>query len=87
MIDTKTLSDNYDYVIGCKKKDGDNFMSEQDKKHIRILAILQLARDQQIDYVLHHKFNEKFVYDTDNQMGYYCIKIIKGKEGKKYADC
>lgn len=89
MIDLRKLNEEYEIVIRYKAKDGKNkdSLDEQDKKHIRIMAILQLGHDQQIDYVLSRDFKEKFIFDKKTQMAYYCIKILRRKEGKKYADC
>lgn len=78
----------YDYVLGYKRKDHIDKLSHQDKLHVRAFAILQLARDGQIEYILNHDFTEAFEFDKESQICYYKIKIIKRKEGNtKYADC
>lgn len=60
---------------------------EHDKKHIRILATLQLAHDKEVlEYVLNHKFNERFKYDKDREVVSYEIRFVKERKVKKYAD-
>lgn len=62
-------------------------IDEHDKKHIRILATLQLAHDKEIlDYIMSHKFNEKFKYDKDKEVVIYEIRFVKERKVKEYAD-
>ena len=86
MINIKEFQNKYEFVIGFKPKQDKNFIDDQDKKHIRIMAILQIAKNGSIEEVLNREFTEKFIYDKENQMAYYCIKF-KRKVVKKYADC
>lgn len=87
MININEYSEKYDFVIGFKSKEKRNIMTDQDKKHIRIMAILQIAKNGSIEQIMNSEFTEKFIYDKEDQMAYYCIKLIRRKEGKKYADC
>lgn len=88
MIDTKELSKKYEFVVGFNRKEDKpvKHLSEQDKKHIRILATLQLAKDRQIQHLLDNEFVEHFLFDEEKQIGYYCVRLIR-KRGKDYADC
>ena len=86
MINIKEFTNKYEFVIGFKSKEQRKSITDQDKKHIRIMAILQIANNGSIGEILDSEFTEKFIYDEEDQMAYYCIKI-KRKEGKKYADC
>lgn len=62
-------------------------IDEHDKKHIRILAVLQIARDEKIlTDVLAHKFKEEFKYDEENNMAIYKIIFIKERRKKPYAN-
>lgn len=73
-------------VFEDKKHKGS--IDEQDKKHIRILATLQLAHDKEVlEYLLNHKFNERFKYDKDKEVVIYEIRFIKERKVKQYADC
>ena len=81
------LFSKYEFVVGFKPKNDLKIMTDQDKKHIRILAILQLAHDNQVEKILNANFNEKFYYDQENKMAYYCIKIQRERKDVKYADC
>ena len=62
-------------------------LTDQDKKHTRIIAILNLAHDQEtINYILNHKFKESFKFNKETGELIYEIKFIK--EGRKYrGDC
>ena len=76
------------YVFAYEfKKEGEMTCDDQDRKHIRILSILQLAHNREaLEYVLSHKFSESFKIDKDRRMVYYKIRIIK--ERRKYrGDC
>ena len=86
MINIDYFSKKYDIVIGFKSKQDRITISDQDKKHIRIMAILQIAKSGQIKEIMDREFDEKFIYDNKEQMAYYCVKF-KRKEGRKYADC
>lgn len=76
------------YVFAYKfKKEGEMTFDDQDRKHIRMLSILQLAKNKEaVEYILRHKFSESFKVDKDRRMVYYKIRIIK--ERRKYrGDC
>ena len=77
----------YDITIGFKSKHQHEFITDQDKKHIRIMSILQIAKNGQIDEIMNREFTEKFIYDKEDRMAYYCIRFCRRKEGKNYADC
>lgn len=69
------------------KKEGEMTCDDQDRKHLRILSILQLAHNREaLEYILNHKFSESFKVDKDRRLVYYKIRIIK--ERRKYrGDC
>lgn len=80
--------DNYDLIIGFKAKRIKDKITNQDKKHIRIMAILKMAKEGIIEKLMSVKFNESFVFDEEEQVAYYRIKFIKErKDQTKYADC
>ena len=82
MINQIELRNKYDFILAFKKKIDDKNFTEQDKKHIRIVSILQLTRDKQIEHLLKSEFTEKFIYDDENKTAYYCVKL-KRKEGSE----
>lgn len=62
-------------------------IDEQDKKHIRILATLELARDRKmLEKVLNSKFKEEFKYDDERDIAIYKIIFIKERRTKANAD-
>ena len=75
----------YDYVLEFKAMKGQTVMTDQDKKHIRIFATLQLAKEQKIEHILNHKFVESFYFDKEKKIAYYCIRILK-QRGVQYAE-
>lgn len=82
----KKIQLKYDYFVGVNAKDKDKVtLTEQDKNHIRIIAILELAKQGQIDFILNHNFTECFKYDKKEKRAYYCINMIR-KEKETYAD-
>lgn len=87
MIDVEELSKKYSFVIGFKIKRYMEKVTNQDKIHIRILAILELEKRVEIDEILKRKFREVFIFDKEAQITYYCIKFIKERKVKSYADC
>lgn len=87
MINIEEFTNKYEFVIGFKSKEQRKSITDQDKKHIRIMAILQIAKNGSIEKIMDSEFTEKFIYDEEDQMAYYCIKLVRRKEGKKYADC
>ena len=72
----------YDFVLAFKKKINDKNFTKQDENHIRIVSILQLTRDKQIEYLLNNEFTEKFIYDDENKTAYYCVKLKERKDQK-----
>lgn len=81
------LTINDDYVVVFKyKRDRIEKLTEQDKKHIRIMAILRIAKDGCISTIMNHAFTERFSFDNDKQICIYAIKLIKERK-KHYADC
>lgn len=83
----KGIRPNNKLVFSFKCKFDEHEVTDHDKKHCRIIAILQLAKDREmLDYVMSHKFNESFKYDKETQILNYTIKFIK--ERRKYrGDC
>lgn len=81
------LREKYDYVVAMKSLIDRQKLDKQDEIHLRIIAILRLNEANVISDLLHHKIIEKFVFDQETNTGYYCIRVIRRKEGKKYADC
>lgn len=79
----------YDYILGFKRRVPTDKLTAQDKRHIRMFAVIKLLNEGQLDYVLRHDFIEKIEFDKDEQMAYYKIKIIRKKRKEKtiYADC
>ena len=86
MINIEEFQNKYEIVIGFKSKQDKKFIDDQDKKHIRIMSILHIAKNGNIEKIMNSEFTEKFIYDKEDQTVYYCIKI-KRKVVKKYADC
>ena len=76
---------NYDFVLVFVPKSEMLTLTDQDKKHIRIMAILRLAKDGQIDKILNVNFTESFSIDTEHKVVLYKIKIIRERK-KHYAD-
>ena len=64
-------------------------ITDQDKKHCRIIAILQLARTEPetLDYILNHSFRESFKYDKEKSELTYEIRFIKERRTKYRGDC
>lgn len=87
-LTTNELIGKYDYILGFKRKEPTDKLTEQDKKHLRIFAVIKLLKEGQLDYVVRHDFIEKIEFDKNEQMAYYKIKIIRNKRKEtKYADC
>ena len=84
-MNIKELS-KYDYVLEFKAMKGQNVMTDQDKKHIRIVATLQLAKEHKIEFILNHQFTESFLFDKETKIAYYCLRIRKERKVVKYAD-
>lgn len=68
-----------------KGKQEDHTLNEQDKIHIRIMAVLQLAHNRELlDYVMHHKVKEIITYDKEKNIVCYRLKFIKERKVKSY---
>jgi len=81
---------NYDLVIEFKAKQEIKEITKQDKNHLRIMAILRIAKsdNETINRMINHAFTEDFKFDQKNNTAYYCVKFIKERKvKKKYADC
>lgn len=81
---------NYDFVIEFKAKQEIKEFTTQDKNHLRIMAIINIAKnnDEVINRMINHAFTEHFKFDQKNNTAYYCVKFIKERKvKKKYADC
>lgn len=92
MIDIKNFTKNLkatdeSYVFAFKCKKDDHTFDEQDRKHLRIMAILQIAQDHEtLDNLMRHKFSESFKVDNEHKMVYYKIRIIKERRRKYRGD-
>ena len=63
-------------------------VTEQDKRHIRIIATLKFAQDRSvIQAILDHEFTEKFEYIKESEELVYTITLKKGGKHKEYANC
>ena len=68
-----------DIIVGFKRKP-DKYaerLTEQDKKHIRIMAILEIARNEVIQKMIDEAFVEEFEFDVEKQVVYYKVRFIK----------
>lgn len=74
------------HVFKRNKEDHIKFLSEQDKKHMRIIAILKMAKEGCIDAIMNHAFSEKFKFDEENQTAIYEIRLIQERRKPIYAD-
>ena len=74
---------NYDLVVGFKAKDDVVLPDEHDKRHIRIMAILRLAKEGKIEEMITHKFKEGFLFDKEERIAYYCVKYIRERKDQK----
>ena len=83
----KNLSKNQcDYFVFIfKRKDYKKGLTDQDKKHIRFMAVYQLIKDDNFAEVMRHEFTEKFKYDADKNEVTYLIKL-KRKRGLQNAE-
>ena len=71
-----------------KNKLGNATLTDQDKKHIRIIAIIELAHDRDLmNYILNHSFKESFKLDEKKQEVIYTIKFIKERSKNYRGDC
>ena len=62
-------------------------MTEQDKKHIRIIATLKFARDGVLQDILDHEFTEQFKYIKEREVVAYIVTLKKEGDHKEYAHC
>ena len=71
-----------------KNKVGNFELNDQDKKHIRIIAIIELAHDRELmNYILNHSFKESFKLDQEKQEVIYTIKFYKERRTTYRGDC
>ena len=89
MIKEILQADRFVHVFKRKETERIEFLSDQDKKHMRIIAILKMAKEGVIENIMNNEFTEKFTFDKEEQTAIYEIRIKKRKEGKNevYADC
>ena len=80
----RTMTD-YDYIFTFKAKTATTYITDQDKKHFRIIATLALAKNGQIERLLDSKFVEKFTFDKQKKVATYAIRILKERK-VKYAE-
>ena len=89
-IDPKTLKpknpDRFVHVFKRKEEEKINYLSDQDKKHMRIIAIVQMLNEGTLDSIINHAFTEKFVFVKESQTAIYEIKLIKERKKTIYAD-
>lgn len=76
----------YDFIFTFKAKGETNYITDQDKRHFRIIATLALAKNGQIERLIDNKFVEKFSYDNEKKIATYAIRIIKERKVVKYAE-
>ena len=63
-------------------------ITEQDKRHIRMIATLNFAKDRSvIQTILDREFTEKFEYIKEREEVIYTITLKKGGKHKEYANC
>ena len=68
-----------DIIVGFKRKPDKRAerLTEQDKKHIRIMAILEIAKGGIIKKLIDEAFVEEFEFDVEKQVVYYKVRFIK----------
>lgn len=68
-----------DIIVGFKRKPNKHAerLTEQDKKHIRIMAILEIAKGGIIQKLIDEAFVEEFEFDVEKQVVYYKVRFIK----------
>ena len=66
-------------IVGFKRKPDKRAerLTEQDKKHVRIMAILEIARGGIIQKLIDEAFVEEFEFDVEKQVVYYKVRFIK----------
>ena len=63
-------------------------ITEQDRKHLRIIAILNLAKNREmLQAFLDHEFTEKFEYIKENEDVIYTMTLKKRGSHREYANC
>ena len=73
------------FVFVFKRKTQEKVFTDQDKKHVRFMAVYQLIKDDNFAEVMRHEFTEKFKYDADKNEVTYLI-ILKRKRGLHNAE-
>lgn len=78
----------FDFVVGFKLREEieKKELDEQDRKHLRILGLTRIIEKQCLPVLINNRITERFFYDQNEKVGYYCVKIIQRKEVRKYAD-
>ena len=73
-----------DIIVGFKRKPNmkTDKLTAQDKKHVRIMAILEIANNGLIQKMIDEAFVEEFEFDVEKQVVYYKVRFIKEKENK-----
>lgn len=61
-------------------------LSDQDKKHLRIFAIMQMMKSGDLLIIINNAFKEKFTFNKETQTAYYEIEIIDQKGESEHAD-
>ena len=89
-IEEYMKSNEYDYAYVLQLKEGvkKDFIDADDKKHIRLIATLEIARIKPLfEKLLNSCYSEKFIFDKEKRQAIYLIKIHRRKEKIKYAHC
>lgn len=78
---------NADFVYSAKCKVKKEKIDEQDKRHIRLMAISSVVktRPELFDWFISKNFTEHFYYDKEESIAYYMIEVER-KVGKKRGD-
>ena len=74
--------------IVFKNKVGVVELTEQDRRHIRIMAHIELAHDRELmTYILNHAFTESIKLDNKTGEVIYSLKFQKERRTKYRGDC
>ena len=87
LLDKLFEKTNNEIAFVFEDKKNKRTIDEQDKKHFRIIAILPLAKCDQVllNKVISSNFKEKFSYDEEHKCAIYRIIFIK-ERSKHRAD-
>ena len=75
-------------VVAFKPKHEYHKFDDNDRIHIRIMAIIELAHNRELmEYILNHRIKEIIKYNPVDDMVYYKIRFIKERRTKYRGDC